>query len=227
VISPRQARIGMALCIFGAAPALANPVLENEIDGAAINNLRGSAQSLPDGAFTANVNPLVFGNIPTASVTGRAGGSDIDFYSFNSPGGFAWFDIDGGAAFDSYVAVFSADGTLLGDNDDSFPTDPGSSTDLDAFLGMISLTGAGQYFVAVASASNTANASFTGSLFTELARPDGEFGGYAFGGATPGDSSFTLGGPQAGAEYTLHISLPAPASVALLAVGIVGFRRRR
>jgi hypothetical protein len=153
----------------------------------------------------------------------------VDFFSFNALAGPAWFDIDGTApGVDTYLALFDADGTLLADNEDSFPPDPGSLSDRDAFLGSINLAG-GLYYVAVASSGNFANASFSGGNPVELFRPDGEFGGFAFPGADPGDSSFLLSGPQRnGGAYVLSIStVPAPASLALIACGACSVSRRR
>jgi len=217
-------------CVGGfGLSASAATVPETETNGTAVNNTTGTAQLIPAAAFEVNASPEVFGTLLTATVTGRGGGDDIDMFSFSSPGGIAYFDIDHGATgFDTYLALFDATGTLLADNDDSFPTDPGSLSDLDAFLGTVTLPGAGNYFIVVASASNAALATFTGTLFTELQRPDGAYGGFAFGNANPGDSSFASTGAQVGADYTLHISIPAPASLFALA-GIAAFplRRRR
>lgn len=216
------------LSLTGASTA--QPIIESETDGSATNNSTTSAQNVASVAFALNTNPSVFGASPTAVVRGRLGQGDVDFYSFTAPAGSMYFDIDGAApALDTYLALFSAAGTLLADSDDSFPADPGSATDRDAFIGQINLT-AGTYFIAVAASGNFANATFTGPDPIELFRPDGQFGGFSFPGATAGDASFLLSSPQASSlEYTLSITVvPAPSGAAALTLAAVcGLRRRR
>lgn len=205
---------------------------ELELDGQAANNTRDFAQAIGPGSFVVNASANVFGSLPTAMISGRASANDVDFYAFSAPAGIAYFDIDGAAStgqgFDSYLALFDASGTLLADNDDAFPADPGSASDRDAFIGTINLAG-GQYFIAVASVPNFASATFTGGVPTELFRPDGGFGGFAFDGATTGDASFAFSGPQvASLPYTLSVTIvPAPGALALALVAPVALRRRR
>jgi hypothetical protein len=210
-----------------AAPASAG--IENELNGQRTNNTLATAQQISPASFSALANPNVFAGLPTASVSGRAGANDIDIYSFFSPGGTARFDIDSTSnGFDSTLALFDASGTLLAGNDDSFPTDPGSATDLDAFIGDIHLALPGVYYIAVSSSHNAPLASFTGDMFEELTRPDGAFGGFRYLDATPGDSSYALDGPQHGAAYELHITIPSPGlSVCLLGAVVAGRRRAR
>ena len=216
----------LALCSALAPGARADVVVENELGGQATNNTVALAQGIGAGFFTVAPRTDVFGMLPTASVSGFGGGDDVDFYSFQTGGGAAYFDIDGTSGrFDTYLALFDAAGTLLADNDDSFPADPGSVSDLDAFLGSITLE-SGNYFIAVASGRNTALASFSGDQFSELVRPDGEFGGFAFGNSDAGDSRFARDGVQGRDAYTLHITIPSPAGLAALA-GLVVVRRRR
>lgn len=223
----------ISLFALALAPAaMADVVSELESSGQATNNTVSLAQRISGGSFTANLQANVFGSLPTASVSGFGGGNDVDFYGFSTGGGWAYFDIDGagggaGGRFDTYLALFDAAGTLIADNDDSFPADAGSVSDLDAFLGAIDLR-SGDYFIAVSSGRNTALASFSGGSFTELVRPDGEFGGFAFGGADAGDSRFARDGVQGRDAYTLHITIPAPASAGVLGLGgLVALRRRR
>lgn len=208
--------------------AIADVVSENERTGSAVNNSIAQAQRIGAGSFTANMNSNVFGSGPTASITGLGGGDDVDFYGFSTGGGFAHFDIDSTTGhFNTYLALFDATGTIIADNDDSFPADAGSASDLDAFIGRINLR-AGTYYIAVAGGGNTALASFSGDMFTELTRPDGEFGGFAFGNANIGDSRFSRDGVQGNDAYTLHITIPAPASAFVAGLGgIIGLRRRR
>ncbi len=210
-----------------AAPASAG--IENELNGQRTNNTLATAQQISPASFSALANPNVFAGLPTASVSGRAGANDIDIYSFFSPGGTARFDIDSTSnGFDSTLALFDGSGTLLAGNDDSFPTDPGSATDLDAFIGDIHLALPGVYYIAVSSSHNAPLASFTGDMFEELTRPDGAFGGFRYLDATPGDSSYALDGPQHGAAYELHITIPSPGlAVCLLGAVVAGRRRAR
>ncbi len=206
--------------------ALASPVIETEVNGQAANNSRATAQLLPSLAFTINADPNVFGNRSTVSVSGNTSRNDVDFYRFDTTGGPAYFDIDGTSGLDTYLALFDSSGTIVGDNDDSSAADPGSSTGLDAFLGVINI-GPGTHYIAVASGGNSAAASFSGSMFTELFRPDGGFGGFAFLDADAGIDSFLRSDAQtAGQAYTLNITIPAP-STALAAIGALAFLRRR
>lgn len=223
----------LAFPLLALLPAtIAHAQNELESSGQAINNTRSTAQSIAPSAFVVNASPTVFGSLPTASITGRSGMFDVDFFRFQAPAGIAYFDIDGASSgFDSYLALFDNTGTLLADNDDSFPADAGSASDLDAFLGQISLAG-GTYFLAVAASPNAANATFTGLDPIELFRPDAIFGGFAFPSATSGYDTFAMSGPQSGAQdgfdYTLSITVvPAPGLGALLALTPIAMRRRR
>ena len=205
----------------------ADTIPEAEANGAAVNNTLGSAQLIGPGAFTPASSPAIFGSTTTASVLGRNGGDDVDFFAFDVAGPVhAYFDVDGGA-FDSYLALFRGDGTVLAANDDSFPADPGSASDLDAFVGVYTLPAAGRYYIAVSAAPNVPVAAFSGTDFPELFRPDGEFGGNAFVGADLGVSDYFASGPQLGAGYTLHISVPAPGVAAVLGLGGLAASRRR
>jgi len=200
-----------------------------ELSGEMTNNGLGTAQFLNAFSFAPNADPNVFGSLLTASVFGQGGANDVDFYAFSAQAGTAYFDIDGGG-FDSYLALFDANGTLLADNDDSFPADPGSASNTDAFLGTYSIGSAGIYYIAVSRSGNFANATFTGASFFELTRPDGAFGGFGFNGADFGDSSFLLNGAQPGdgGAYTLHVSIvPAPGALAVLVAAACCSRRRR
>jgi hypothetical protein len=217
----------VASCVAGAGHA--GFVIESELDGQALNNSIASAQLVDGSAFSINASPDIFGQLPTAVVSGQGGGSDVDFYAFFAPAGLAYFDIDSsGFTFDTYLALFDGNGTLLADNDDSFPADPGSFSDVDAFLGAVTLSQAGLYYIAVSAAGNYAKASFSGSDFLELSRPDGAFGGFAFVGADFGNSAFDFNGAQTGADYSLAITVvPAPGAAALVGLAALVRRRRR
>jgi hypothetical protein len=217
--------LAIPLAALAASPALASTVFESELNGQSVNNLVAGAQFIGASSFTANGNPNIFGSTPTATVLGKGGGNDVDFFAFHASAGAAYFDIDG-AEFDTYLALFDANGTLLADNDDSFPGDAGNGSQFDAFLGSYSILNEGTYLLAVARSGNFANATFTGNDFNELFRPDGAFGGFAFGNATFGDASFLNAGSQLGGGYTLHISaVPGPSALGVLA-SVVLLRRR-
>ena len=206
----RNVRGFVIASVLPVAGAFASPVIETEANGQAANNSRATAQLLPLLAFSVNVDSNVFGNRPTASVSGNSSGNDVDFYRFETTGGPAYFDIDGTSGLDTYLALFDSAGTIIGDNDDSNSPDLGSSTGLDAFLGVITL-GPGTYYIAVASGGNSANASFSGTMFTELFRPDGGVGGFAFLDADIGADAFLRNNSQvSGQAYTLHVTIPSP-----------------
>ncbi len=186
-----------------------------------VNNTIGTAQGVLFTDFTPNIDPNVFGNLPTATITGANGRTDIDFFSFQTGVGTGYFDIDNDPfTFDSILSLFDSTGTLLAYGDDSDPVDPGSAVNLDvngsvdAFLGTYTFTQAGTYYIVVTDfngdgvSTNFPNAAFVDPAGV-LTRPDGEFGGFTVNG-TPGDASFPLSGPQAGSPYTLNVSLSNP-----------------
>lgn len=207
---------------------------EAEAIGLATNNSVITAEPIAPALFTSPGPATVFhpGGL-TATVEGHGGGSDVDFYSFATPGAISMtFDIDNiPLGFDSIVSLFDSAGTLIAFDDDSFPPDAGSnSTGLDAFVGTYILPGAGTYYVAVSQFANFPTARSTGTHST-LTRPDGAFGGVSVAGATFGDSSFQASGIDEGFAYTLHMTVvPEPSSLALLgfgaaAVGLCAVRR--
>jgi hypothetical protein len=225
----RVAVLAFAAAAGCAAPAFSGIAIEFETNGAIVNNDVFGAQALDASLFTANQDANVFGTGPTVTILGKGGGNDVDFYRFDSltAGSAFYADIDG-AGFDTYLALFASDGTLLADSDDSFPADPGSSTHLDAFLGTYVLGSVGTYYLAVSRSGNFANATFSGSSFAQLTRPDGVFGGFGFVGATSGDSSFLESGTQLGVGYTLHLTVvPAPGAAALVVAAFAPVARRR
>ncbi|MCC6425242.1 MAG: PPC domain-containing protein [Phycisphaerales bacterium] len=219
-------RAALLAAAITATPALAADIAETELDGVSTNNLISTAQSIDSSAFTPGADPSIFGALPTASIHGRGGFADIDFYRFNAAPGIAYFDIDG-ATGDTYLSLFDADGTVIGASDDSFPADPGSASDLDSFLGIFAIPHAGVFYIAVSAAGNTPNAAFTGEDPIELFRPDGIFGGHAFLGADFADSSFAASGLQEGSPYTLHITIPTPMTLSAAPAILLAFNRRR
>jgi len=230
-----------AAALFALAPtARAALIVEAEAIGAATNNTLGSAQAIPGAAFTLPPPPGVFNppGFPTATIMGHGGGGDVDFFSFSTAlGGSVYFDIDNAVfTFDPILSLFDGDGTLIAFDDDSFPADAlpeneGSESPLDSFLGVFNLPGPGTYYIAVSTFNNFADVTFvSGNTFSELTRPDGEFGGEAVIGAPEGISTFGTNGVDMGAAYRLHISLerpvvgvvPEPASLTLWGLAALG-----
>ena len=220
--------VAMAACAAAfSASSFGAVVVESELNGTATNNGTGTAQFLDQSAFTVGLGGEIEGMLPTASLRGQTGADDVDFFRFTTLGGLAHFDIDRtGMGVDTALALFRWDGTLIAECDDA-SGDAGSEGDWDAFIGDVSLQ-AGTYFIAVSSAGNSPAASFTGSMFTELMRPDGGYGGFLLADADMGDSSYLRSGEQDGQAYTLHVSIPAPSVLGVAAAGgfLLGRRRR-
>lgn len=232
--------LSLAALAFCAAPVLAADVNETEQLDEAINNTIATAQILSASDFTTTADPNVFGTLPTATLRGGAGLNDVDFYAFQANAGTAYFDVDQPFFnFDSALALFDSNGTLIGFSDNSSPADSGSQSDADPFLGVFTLPSAGTYYAAVSSAFNLPNQlSNPGITLASLIRPDDAHGGSAVSGAAVGNSSFGASGTQIGdSGYRLRISIspatspvPEPGGIALLAGmsgGIVVFRCRR
>jgi hypothetical protein len=225
-----------ALALAVARPAAADIFVEGEANGEAINNTIGTAPDIT-ASFTPGAPPTAFPGFATyATVLGNGGGADVDIYCFTTAGGLAIFDIDNDPfQFDTILSLFDADGTLIAFDDDSFPADPGTAFGFDSFLGVIDLA-PGTYYVAVTQFANFASGAFSATIFEDLFRPDGEFGGQAVGDAPFGDSSFPDNGvqPDDSLPYQLIIGLgeaptaiPAPAGLVLLACAapVLGLRR--
>jgi hypothetical protein len=200
--------------IFAAAlslPLSAALIVETETNGAAANNSLASAQSIPLSAFTAP-SPANVINIPgavTATIQGKGGGDDVDYYSFVNPwpGSLLYLDVDNNpATFDNMVAVFNSTGTLIAWGDDTNPADPGSASFIDARVGPVLLASVGTYYIAIAEFPNYPAAAL---LFTETAL---SMGGVAVTGATPGLATFDFSGvqPTDSLPYTLQATLVMP-----------------
>ena len=213
--SPIAAGSAVALLGIANAPsAFAGPVTEAEANGTAANNTITTAQGVLFTDFTPNTNPNVFGNLPTATISGLNSISDVDFYSFQTGIGTGYFDIDSiPYTFDGELALFDSTGTVVAFADDN-DLDPGSTDIRDPFLGTYTFTQAGTYYIAVDRFINRPNALNFATLGQSLTRPDGANGGFTYSNATTGDSSYRLNGAQVnGVAYTLHISLSNPTGV--------------
>jgi hypothetical protein len=222
----------LILLLGALGTAEAAPVNELELDGTAVNNTGATAQVIPGNTFTLPVPDTVFDppGLPTATLFGRGGGFDVDFYRISGSGQLL-LDVDneGVGELDTFLSVFNSAGALIAFNDDAsigfFPDintpniDLGSEHSHDSRI-FITLPGPGNYFVAVT-----------------------RFGNEPCGEVLPCniDDAFVLNNqpqPDNAIPYRLHISLetptvPAPPTLLLLAVsGLVGlgsafWRRRR
>ena len=152
-----------------------------------IDNLGFSLDFDPNITDTLGINTSTV--LPHISIQGTGDGT-FDFYSFTvaNAGDSAIFDIDFGSGlanngavngdpFDPDLFLFDSFGTFLANNDDNFPTDPGSTSSLDSFIQFTFAT-PGTYIVGVAS-----------------------FPSSAIAGGISGP------GVPAGSDYTLHVSI--------------------
>jgi hypothetical protein len=121
---------------------------------------------------------------------------------------------------------------LIGFDDDSLPEDAGTDSGFDSFLGVFTLPSAGTYYIAVTQFDNFPDGGLTCPSFSDLARPDGAFGGFATVGCPAGVSTFRLNGVQPidALPYTMHVSLqspvvatPEPTSFLLFGAGLLAF----
>lgn len=212
-------------------PAAAAMLNEAENNGTSVNNTLASAQALSSEDFSPNVDPNIFGNLPTLTVQGYAGGGDVDFFSFQANPGEAYFDIDNSPfSFDAALSFFDSSGALIAYADDSDPADPNSADGRDPFLGSITLSEAGTYFLAVSDYFNLPNALFGATFVSDLVRPDGGFGGNqtVVAGA---DASFDQNNAQAGSAYSLNLNIrnpvPEPGTIAMMLLGLGGLMLKR
>lgn len=210
--------VASALALLGPVCCVAGVVAEIEA-----NNSLATAQPV-DFHFSLDFSPDI-GNgthtentsttIPHVTVSGSGDGS-FDYYSFYFPGpgttsGFVVLDIDhSSSGFDSHVALWSADGGLLGHNDDydyrggalGSRLDHSGTTSFDSLMATY-LTAPGTYIVGVG--------RYAASPVT---------GGYIGG--------FINAEVQAGDAYVLQISVegvavvPEPARWSLTVAGLIG-----
>ncbi len=222
----------LVLAAAAASTAQAADVLETEN-----NNTRANATNISNSAFTlplpANVFPNAANNpaaplFPTVTLLGRLGDeNDVDFFWFTGQAGEAfYFDVDNAGladrALDPFLALFDANGTLIGIAEDSVP-DPGSAGFSDPFLGLFTLANTGIYYVTLSDSNKRPNAYGTGSRYIELRRPDGAVGGDQVVGATPSDDTFETAITGLPGAYRVQVSragttsvIPEPGTLALL-----------
>ena len=100
------------------------------------NDDLASAQSLDDELFSLSSNSDIVDSTtrPHLTINGVGDGT-YDYFSFTvfNAGDTATFDIDG-AAFDTQLHLYDSAGNPLATNDDTFPLDPGSTSNLDSFI---------------------------------------------------------------------------------------------
>lgn len=217
-----------AAFMIAAVPSWAGLVTEAELNGTASNNTLSAAQLIAAASFTTPAPANVFAPSSswTATIQGRAGGNDIDFYAFDNffTGTVLYLDVDNNPfTIDTIVSVFNPAGTLIAYGDDTDPVDPGSESISDSLLGGLTLTQTGRYYIALTVWPNFPNASLLASE-TELS-----LGGRLVTGATVGDSSFGVSGIQGtdALPYNLNVTVVAPEpttfglmGVALAAIGL-------
>jgi hypothetical protein len=238
------ATIGLTLLFGGPTLATASIIQEAELAADHTNNTIATAESISAGSFTLPVPSTVF-NPPgwqTATIEGKGGGNDVDFYAFTTTtSGDALFDVDNAAYpqasrfTDSRLTLFNTEvdpishlivHRAIAECLDSSPADSGSASSWDPFLGTISNLSAGTYYIAVSADGNYAK-KVTATAVTRYYRPDDQptarrEGGYSVT-ANLGDD-FSGGNTSAGTglSYTLHISLsavPEPSTLVLLSIG--------
>jgi Bacterial pre-peptidase C-terminal domain/PEP-CTERM motif len=173
-------------------------------------NLNGNFDLTPD----ANVLDSAF--IPHVTINNAMGDNGFDWYSFTATAaGRLILDIDGGinagaGSIDTMLHLFNSAGTRIASNDD-FAMTAGGGGSIHAYDSFIdTMIGAGQYYVVV-----------------------GEFWSESSGGPFGMSGNY----PDAGDDYTLHVSLqnpaatsvPEPASALLFGLGLAGIAaiRRR
>ena len=162
--------------------------------------------------------------------------NDVDFFSFIILSSSAVnFDMDNNPfTFDRMLSLFNSSGTAIAFDDDSSPPDAGSNSGLDSYLGTLTLA-PGTYYIAISQFGNSPS-GLAGATFTNLIRPDGEFGGSSIANALAGNSSFAANVTETaagGSAYNLHISVgaapvPEPSTLSMLGLaGIAAFAARK
>lgn len=213
-----------------------------EIEG---NDSFATAQNI-DSSFSINSNPDVFGILPTVSILGNnCDCNDVDYYSFTvASAGIGYFDIDdvkmsGSLWIGNSLSLYDSGHNLLAADFDTGndPTDPGSDSTFDSFLGVYDFTNAGVYFIAVS--TEYTSPGVTGTYVGNLGRPDCVLpacdpdapwadlynGGIQYLGDSGPTSVDTSGASDSFGDYTLHVTIanpvPEPSTALLFVLGII------
>lgn len=206
-IKPMVLALGGCILGSGIGMAQAATVASNNA-----NHSFDTAMVIPDGFFTTIVNGAIELSdvLPNASIVAFSSGP-YDYYSFTTTvAGTIILDIDftyewsgNPGSFDPEVAIWTAAGTLIAENDDRGSIDVGSAHDWDSYLYLPDMA-AGTYVIGVAKFEAT-----------------GQDGGWM-------DTSAVL--PE-NAMYTLHVSAPVPEAetwaLMLTGLGLLGVMARR
>ena len=165
----------------------------------------------PDESFANGIgSALDLGSLPDGGALNVGGyistdhPNDVDFFKFTiEEDGTYFFDIDGGiggdGSVDTFLSIFDDTSTLIAVDNDTSPVDPGSSSEMDSFIGGLFLE-AGMYFAAVSQFDNLP----LGLIGTDI--PHLPIGGREVIGADAGESTFgnEIAGEGSG-DYWLQI----------------------
>ena len=136
----------------------ASLICANGIVGAATetesNDTKEQAQSLVITDTGATVSAMM-GSAPGASTT------DLDIYSFEAKAGdVPSIMVVSDGMWDPLVVLYDAYGTILDMNDDAYPMNPGSTSELDSRVDAYKLLSDGRYFIAVTPVPRYLGSSF-------------------------------------------------------------------
>jgi hypothetical protein len=168
--------VAAAFAAGSLATSVAHAVVEMEV-----NDTLGTAQPLTVTNGTVEVTGVLGVTSPDMSVT-----NDVDFYSFEATAGdVVTIDIDGAMkgmfagsrAVDTVIAVFSADGAKLRENDDANEVDLGSEATNDSMIVDFVVPATGKYIVGVSSFPRTFT-DFGGGLTSTAVDPGTGNGSY-------------------------------------------------
>jgi len=130
------------------------------------NDSIGSAQAIDRTGLTVTNNPNLYDtSLPSVIVQGSvSSSSDQDFFSITLQAGeLLLLDVDGTNGLDSFLTLYDASGTAIGDEDDYVISDPGSETavgiyghNTDSLIHFRAAT-AGTYYFSIESFQDQAN----------------------------------------------------------------------